>query len=208
MNKQMKLKMRWFFLTIIALIFAPVAWLTIQYDIEVAPNEQRASAMPISYYSERPARSTDLFDSKLQELESHIDELERELAESESTIEKLENTNRELNNFLIELQTTKRLKQFATVSELKSWLSELEPATIIRNLYEYLDPTFNPNKCVGLAVGLSLTAYADGYLISTELVNNNTHMVGSTIIAEQIYLIDIQPTMGQYFYVYPVTWVE
>ena len=78
-------------------------------------------------------------------------------------------------------------KQFESLDSLKAWLAQDDSDHVI---YVFGDACLNNYDCDDYASALVHNALEDGYLVSTEIVDD--HMMNSTIIGNDIYLIEPQ----------------
>jgi len=90
-------------------------------------------------------------------------------------------------------------KEFPSVEFLKAWYKRNEPPVVL-----YADkkgrvnlvnpPRYDPRwDCDDYALWLQERALSQGWLMSVELVEGNSHMLNSVIIGNEIFLVEPQP---------------
>jgi len=156
------------FVCIIAILVLAVGWLGAEKELK-------------NYQSELTKANQLLASANLE-----IDELKNELTANSIALKKLAEDNRELSGVVFNLRT-KKPKEFGSLEELKAWLAEDDSDSTFYFFEGVVDFT-KPYDCDDYAVALMRNALEDYYLISTQI--NDEHMLNSTIIGNDIYLIE------------------
>jgi hypothetical protein len=173
----------WMVAIFLACTLAGVGWLATRWNLEASQvrgdssetgSEQYISSLEeISRLAKMANEQVVLTHQQIEQAEASILGLEQKLADSE--------------RFGAYWWDRAHPAEFGSFSELKAWLAEDDTDS---TLYIYGSGCILEYDCDDYAVALSRNALADGYAVSMEI--EGTHMLNSTIIGNNIYLIEPQ----------------
>jgi len=157
----------------LAVVVTGVGWLTTKWNLEAANEQYAYSLEEVSRLASIANGQVVLTNQQIESANDSIGQLEAELADAEE--------------FGAYWWERAHPREFESVDELKAWLAEDDTDS---TLYIFGKGCLGCYDCDDYATALVYNALYDGYSVSTQIVGN--HMLNSTIIGNEIYLIEPQ----------------
>ncbi len=157
-----------------------VGWLTTKWNLE-ASNEQYA------YSLEEVSRLAGIANGQVMLSNQQIEQANANIGQLNDSIGQLQQELVDAEKFGAYWWERAHPREFESVGVLKAWLAEDDTDS---TLYIFGAGCISTYDCDDYATALVYNALADGYSVSTQIVDK--HMLNSTIIGNEIYLIEPQ----------------